>query len=136
MPRRLCHFCGDKSNQKRLSAERLPGRTEAFARQIWQNHGLQNLALLFVRAGPALRQVLLCPCGRAGPALFCLILSEAVPLTGECTTSFFVILNVVKNLCRATGTELVSGRGTWPVPLRCRGGFVTFCLDTKSNQKN
>jgi hypothetical protein len=100
VPRGLCHFCGDKSNQKRLSAERLPSRTGAFARQIWQNHGLQNLALLFVRAGLALQQVLLCPCGRAGPALFCLILAEAVPLTGRVHYFFFVILNVVKNLRR------------------------------------
>jgi hypothetical protein len=52
----------------------------AFALQIRQNHGLQNVAPLR-SLYPTLQQLLLCPFRRTGPPLFCLISSEAVLLT-------------------------------------------------------
>jgi hypothetical protein len=58
----------------------------AFALQISQNPGLQNVALLRLAAGgrvrsnPLLPQLLLCPFRRSWPPLFWLILPEAVLL--------------------------------------------------------
>jgi hypothetical protein len=52
----------------------------AFALQIRQNHGLQNVALLRSLC-PTASATIAMPLPRTSPPLFCLILAEAVLLT-------------------------------------------------------
>jgi len=55
---------------------------KAFALQIRQNHGLQNLALLRSRIARASASIAM-PFPAHSPALFCLISAEAILLTGS-----------------------------------------------------
>jgi hypothetical protein len=77
-----CYFFLDKKVTKKSSQQKCFFALPAFALQIWQNHGLQNIALLLSLKADT-RQNLLCPFQCSRPPLFCLILAEAVLLTGK-----------------------------------------------------